>query len=217
MICRPDNFRLPPEELAVRIYGERLIGNADHHGPAQDGQGLHRLFHGPFEADHLQGNVHTPAPGQTPQLGHRVPLAGVYGNSPIRLGQPELGFIYVDGIDSQRPKGPGKLDGRHAEPASAKDGDRLAGLQPGLAQGMERRRGRAHEGCSLFERHHVRQRDGISLRNGNELGIAAIAMLAQHLAFATELLVSRAAIVALATSKQIVEAYPITDGDVGHL
>jgi hypothetical protein len=61
---------------------------------------------------------------------------------------------------------------------------------------MQRSRRRTHHDCAVLERNSVRKDENISTRNLDELGIASVAMLSNHLSFAAKLFVTAAAKVA---------------------
>jgi hypothetical protein len=63
----------------------------------------------------------------------------------------------------------------------------------------------------------VGQGDDAASRQGNVLGIASVAVFAQHLALDAELLVTGAAVIALAAGDHVVEAHSVADFYVGHL
>ena len=62
----------------------------------------------------------------------------------------------------------------------------------------------------------VRQRVGVARRHADELGVAAVAVLADHLAGRAELLAARAAVDALAAGDEVVQADAVADARRRH-
>jgi hypothetical protein len=61
---------------------------------------------------------------------------------------------------------------------------------------MKRTRRRAHHDCAVLEWNLVRKHKYVSTRDLDELGVASVAMLSNHLPFAAELFVTATAKVA---------------------
>ncbi|MEI2690383.1 MAG: hypothetical protein V9H69_12025 [Anaerolineae bacterium] len=130
-----------------------------------------------------------------------------YGPQP--LGQRQPARVQVHGKDGQRAQRPRQLDGRHAQPADAKDGHALAGRQPPFAQRVQRRGRGAHHHRALLEGDLLRQGEDAARRQDDIFGIAAVAVLADHLPSGAELLRALAAVDAVAAGGQIVQADPV--------
>src|SRR5262249_21165576 len=89
--------------------------------------------------------------------------------------------------------------------------NRLAGLKTGLVQRMKRRRRRAHHDRTHFERNLVRKCERVLCGNFDELGVAAVAMSADHLHTCAELLQpARAKLAAFVASVPIRSTRPAT-------
>ena len=141
---------------------------------------------------------------------HRIRGPGIDRYGAEALCERELGSVDIHGIDLGRTEGARELDGGNAEPADAKDGDRIAGCDARLAQCMQRRRGGTHEDRALLERDRIRQVVGVSGGHADEFRETAIAILADHLPGRAELLAPGAAVSASAAGDEIVQAYAIT-------
>ena len=77
-------------------------------------------------------------------------------------------------------------------------------MHPGLVQGMKGRRRGTHHDCAVLEWNLIRKHHHISTGNFDELGVAAVAMLSDHLAFDAELLVTAEAEITATAGDQIV-------------
>jgi hypothetical protein len=69
----------------------------------------------------------------------------------------------------------------------------------------------------VLEWHPIGQEDRVSGRDRDELCIAAIAVLAQHLALHAELLAPCPAVAAVAAGQQVVKAYAVAHDRTGNL
>src|SRR5947208_9778478 len=83
------------------------------------------------------------------------------------------------------------------------------GLKARLVQSMKRSRRRAHHDCAVLEGNLVGKDKNISTRDLDELGIAAIALLSDHLPFAAELFVTATAKIAATATDQIVHIHTV--------
>src|SRR5213592_823789 len=79
---------------------------------------------------------------------------------------------------------------------------------------MKRGCRRTHHDCANLEWNVIRQQKCVSSRNDNELGIAPVAMLPDHLNSRTKLLVPAGAEVTRAAANEIVNTYAIARCDV---
>ena len=69
---------------------------------------------------------------------------------------------------------------------------------------------RTHHDCAVLEWNLIRKDKDASPRNFNELGVAAVAMLSNHLPFAAELFVTAQAEIAAAAADQIVHIHAVS-------
>ena len=72
---------------------------------------------------------------------------------------------------------------------------------------MKRTRRRAHHDCAVLEWNPVRKEENISTRDLDELGIAAVAILSNHLPADAELFVTAAAEITETAADQIVHIH----------
>ena len=118
------------------------------------------------------------------------------------------------------PRTCASLNGHHSQPTHTEHGHILAGLEPRLAQRVQRGGRRAHHDRPFVERHAVGQRDQTADRQDDLLGVSAVAVLADHLSFDTKLLGAMTTVVARATRHHVVCANAVarreTVGAVAH-
>src|SRR5438067_11938917 len=79
---------------------------------------------------------------------------------------------------------------------------------------MKCSRRRAHHDCAVLERNLIRKDENISTRDFDELGIASVPMLSDHLPFAAELFVTSPAKVAATAADQIMHIHAVAGRNV---
>ncbi len=210
MVGHADDLRLPVQDVAVRRDGHALLREAGERDAALRCQHLEGLFHGAREADELERRIDAATAGRRADRLHRIARPGIDGDRAVALRQRELRGIDVDGVDGGRAKRARELDRGDAEPADAEHRDGVAGTDARLAQCMQRGRGRAHQDRALLEGHEVGECVCVPRGNPDELGVTAVAILADHLARRAELLAAGAAVDARTAGDEVVQAHAVS-------
>lgn len=127
-------------------------------------------------------------------------LAGVEGGGAELGGQFELFGDDVHREDLRGAERSGELDRGDAEASEAEDGDGVAFLDVAEAEGVVGRRRRAHHDGGDVGLHLVGDGDGVDGGDDDPLGVAAVAVFAEHLAGGAELFAVALAAVAFAAT-----------------
>ena len=131
-------------------------------------------------------------------------------------GKLELCGFDIDGKDFAGPEGAASWIADKPSPPTPKRRRHHRGY-PSFVQGMEGGGGGAHHDGALLEGDFIGQAKNATSGNGNEFGISAIAMFADHFAGGAELFVALVAIRTVAAGSEVMEADAVARFELARL